>query len=422
MLRNLRTRSRKPIPPRNCPEFSERPRFICSKRAFLTLKVRWTSIADFRSFVNRRKCCYSGKIMKYLNALNKISGVGPQKFKLLLNFFGASENIWKASLDDLIQARISDKLAEKVFEEKRTLNPDTEWEKLEKENIQMITLKSLDYPRLLKESANSPYIIYMKGDISILEDPAPLVSIVGSRKFTSYGAQATETLARDLANAGMTVVSGMALGIDTFAHRGALSAGGKTIAVLGNSLDDKNIYPRNNFNLSRDILENGLLLSEYPLETSAGPLTFPARNRIIAGLSLGTVVVEAGETSGALITAEMALEYNREVFAVPGPIFSAQSVGTNNLLRKGAKLVTGIKDILEELNLKSETGLAPAQPKIPASKEEEALLKVLSSEPLHIDNIAKISKLGTATSASTLSLMEIKGWAKNIGGQNYILT
>ncbi|MEK7598227.1 MAG: DNA-processing protein DprA [Patescibacteria group bacterium] len=360
--------------------------------------------------------------MKYLNALNKISGVGPQKFKLLLNFFGASENIWKASLDDLIQARISDKLAEKVFEEKRTLNPDTEWEKLEKENIQMITLKSLDYPRLLKESANSPYIIYMKGDISILEDPAPLVSIVGSRKFTSYGAQATETLARDLANAGMTVVSGMALGIDTFAHRGALSAGGKTIAVLGNSLDDKNIYPRNNFNLSRDILENGLLLSEYPLETSAGPLTFPARNRIIAGLSLGTVVVEAGETSGALITAEMALEYNREVFAVPGPIFSAQSVGTNNLLRKGAKLVTGIKDILEELNLKSETGLAPAQPKIPASKEEEALLNVLSSEPLHIDNIAKISKLGTATSASTLSLMEIKGWAKNIGGQNYILT
>ncbi len=360
--------------------------------------------------------------MKYLNALNKISGVGPQKFKLLLNFFGASENIWKASLDDLIQARISDKLAEKVFEEKRTLNPDTEWEKLEKENIQMITLKSLDYPRLLKESANPPYIIYMKGDISILEDPAPLVSIVGSRKFTSYGAQATETLARDLANAGMTVVSGMALGIDTFAHRGALSAGGKTIAVLGNSLDDKNIYPRNNFNLSRDILENGLLLSEYPLETSAGPLTFPARNRIIAGLSLGTVVVEAGETSGALITAEMALEYNREVFAVPGPIFSAQSVGTNNLLRKGAKLVTGIKDILEELNLKSETGLAPAQPKIPASKEEEALLNVLSSEPLHIDNIAKISKLGTATSASTLSLMEIKGWAKNIGGQNYILT
>jgi len=359
--------------------------------------------------------------MKYLNALNKISGVGPQKFKLLLNFFGDSESIWKAGLAKLKAAQIGDKLAEKVFEERKALDPDAEWERMEKENIRMITLEDPAYPRLLKESANPPYIIYMKGDASLLEDPAPLVSIVGSRKFTAYGAQAAETLARDLANAGMTVVSGMALGIDTFAHRGALRAGGKTIAVLGNSLDDASIYPRNNFNLSRDIMENGLLISEYPIETSAGPLTFPARNRIIAGLSLGTVVVEAGVTSGALITAEMALENNREVFAVPGPIFSEQSVGTNDLLRKGAKLVTGVKDILEELNLNTENESIPAQPKIPTTKEEEILLKILGSVPLHIDNISKISKLGTATAASALTLMEMKGWTKNIGGQNYII-
>lgn len=359
--------------------------------------------------------------MKYLNALNKISGVGPQKFKLLLNFFASPEEIWRAGAKELKAAKIGEVLAEKVISERTAIDPDAEWEKMEKENVRMITLQNPVYPRLLKESANPPYIIYMKGNFSLLEESAPLVSIVGSRKFTTYGAQVTETLARDLANAGVTIVSGMALGIDTFAHRGALSAGGKTIAVLGNSLDDANIYPRNNFNLSRNILENGLLLSEYPLETSAGPLTFPARNRIIAGLSLGTVVVEAGESSGALITAGMALEDNREVFAVPGPIFSLQSVGTNNLLKKGAKVVTSVKDILEELNLDREENKTPLAAKIPTSKEEEVLLKILGSEPLHIDNISKISKLGTATAASTLSLMEIKGWAKNIGGQNYIL-
>jgi DNA processing protein len=285
----------------------------------------------------------------------------------------------------------------------------------------MITLEDPAYPRLLKESANPPYIIYMRGNVSLLEEAAPMVSLVGSRKYSSYGAQAAETLARDLANSGIVIVSGMALGIDTFAHRGALSANGKTIAVLGNSLDDKNIYPRNNFNLSRAIMENGLLLSEYPIETSAGPLTFPARNRIIAGLTLGTLVVEAGEKSGALITAEMALDYNREVFAVPGSIFSEQSTGANSLLRKGAKVVTGVKDILEELNLNKNDSLVTPLPKIPSTKEEEIILKILGSEPQHIDNISKISKLGTATAASTLALMEMKGWTKNIGGQNYII-
>jgi DNA processing protein len=360
--------------------------------------------------------------MKYLNALNKISGVGPQKFKLLLNFFGAPERIWSASLGDLVAARIGEKLAEKIIEEKETLNPDVEWEKLEKENIKMIIFADENYPRLLKETANPPYIIYVKGDASILDgNCAPMVSVVGSRKFSAYGAQTAQTLARDLAHSGITVVSGMALGIDTFAHCGAMEAGGKTIAVLGNSLDDENIYPKHNFNLSREIAESGLLISDYPVETKAGELTFPARNRIIAGLSLGTVVVEAGEASGALITAEMALEYNREVFAVPGPIFSPQSVGTNNLLKKGAKVVTSVKDILEELNLGTDTLPAAIFSKIPETKEEEILLKVLGSEPLHIDNISKISKLGTVTVASTLSLMEIKGWTKNIGGQNYII-
>jgi DNA processing protein len=248
----------------------------------------------------------------------------------------------------------------------------------------------------------------------------PAVAIVGSRKFTSYGSQIAQSLAKDLANSGIIVVSGMALGIDTFAHKGALMGSGKTIAVLGNSLDDKNIYPRNNFGLSREIANNGVLISEYPIETSAGIMTFPARNRIIAGLTSGTIVVEAGEESGALITANMALEYNREVFSVPGSIFSPVSIGTNNLIKNGAKVVSGVKDVLEELNLNKNIAKKEIYSKNPTNAEEKILLHILSADPLHIDNISKIAKLQSAVCASTLVMMEIKGWVKNIGGQNYI--
>ena len=249
---------------------------------------------------------------------------------------------------------------------------------------------------------------------------APMVSIVGSRKFTSYGSQAAHVLARELASAGITIVSGMAIGIDSVAHRSTLDKQGQTVAVLGNSLDDAHIYPRVNFNLSREIMDSGALVSDYPIATSASEFTFPARNRIIAGLSLGTLVVEAGEKSGALITAELALEFNREVFAVPGSIFSQQSAGTIALLKKGAKPVTGIKDILEELNLNEVRKNPPVKNYHCEKPEEKTLLNLLSSDPVHIDNLVKLSKMGTADVASTLAIMEIKGWTKNIGGQNYI--
>ncbi len=364
---------------------------------------------------------YSKKVfMKFLNALNKIGGVGSQKMRLLLNFFGSAEAAWNAGLKDLEQSGIGPALASKIVDERAIINPDKEWEKLSKENIRMIALGDPDYPRLLKETASPPHIIYMRGELDF--NSAPMISIVGSRKYTNYGAQAATAFAKDLAASGLVVVSGMALGIDSIAHRGALSGDGKTVAVLGGSLDDKNIYPRNNFNLSREIMESGALLSDYPVETPAGiPGNFPARNRIIAGLSLGTLVIEAGEKSGTLITAANALEFNREVFAVPGSIFSPQSAGTNELIRKGAKIVTGVKDILEELNLEEAATSAPAAPKIPENKTEEVLLKILSSHPLHIDNLAKMSKLETSACSSALALMEIKGWIKNIGGQNYIL-
>lgn len=364
-------------------------------------------------------CYIERELMKYLNALNKIAGVGAKKMQMLLNFFETGENIWHASLEDLKNSSVGEKLAEKIFLEKANIDPDFEWEKMQRENIQMLILSDPQYPALLKEITNPPYIIYKKGGLDF--NYSPMISIVGSRRYTSYGSQIATSLAKDLASAGVVVVSGMALGIDTFAHRGALDNAGKTVAVLGNSLDDMNIYPRNNLNLSREIIENGALLSEYPIEMPAGKLTFPARNRIVAGLSLGTIVIEAGEKSGSLITANMALEYNREIFSVPGSIFSPLSYGTNNLIKSGARVVTGIKDILEELDLSQDNIIKEISPKNPSTKEEEILLKILSTDPLHIDNIAKLARLQTAICSGALSMMEIKGWVKNIGGQNYII-
>jgi len=357
--------------------------------------------------------------MKYLHALNKIQGVGPQKMKMLLNFFPDTKKAWDADFDSLVVSGIGSKLAEKIIFERNSINPEEEWLVLEKENIEIVSLNDENYPRLLKEIPHPPYIIYTKGKLD--QNSAPMVSVVGSRKYASYGQQVAHGFARDLAKSGIIVVSGMALGVDSFAHRGALDAKGYTVAVLGNSLDDESIYPRNNFNLSREILNNGALISEYPPVMQAGKLTFPARNRIIAGMSIGTIVVEAGEKSGALLTAQMALDYGREVFSVPGSIFSPQSAGTNELIKKGARLVTSVNDILEELEIFITKKNKPPVSKNTDTKEEKIILEALTHEPLHIDNIRKISKLDMATVSSTLSIMEIKGWVKNIGGQNYIL-
>ncbi len=358
--------------------------------------------------------------MKYLHALNKIDGIGPQKLKTLLTTFGTAENAWKADLATLRKVLSVDKLPEKIFFERQNINPNLEWEKIEKAGIDVIAFTSPAYPRLLKEIHNPPYLIYTRGKLVFNEIPA--IAIVGSRKFSNYGEQLANVFARDLAKAGFVIISGLALGIDAISHRGALEARGKTIAVLGGGIDNKSIYPRANYNLAQEIIaSNGLIMSDYPPETSASATTFPARNRIIAGLSLGTLVIEAGEKSGTLITAKMSLESNREVFAIPGSIFSPTSIGTNNLIKSGAKIVTCVQDILEELNLFQNLEAKQAILKLPGNAEEELLLKILSDIPLHIDNIAKSANITVAKISSTLTMMEIKGWVKNLGGQNYIL-
>lgn len=360
--------------------------------------------------------------MKYLNALNKIQGVGSQKMKILLDFFGKAENIWKAGFADLKKSKIGDSLAEKIVSEREKINPDEEWEKMEKENIKMVMLTDENYPKLLKEIPSSPYITYVKSSEEKFDFNAnPMLAVVGSRKFTQYGKQVAENFARELARAGITIVSGMAIGIDSFAHRGALEAGGKTIAVLGSSLEDKNIGPRSNYELSKDIIESGALISDFPAGVASIPGNFPARNRIMAGMTLGTLVAEAALDSGSLITANLALEFNREVFAVPGSIFSPQSEGSNKLIKSGAKIVSGVKDILEELHIEQKKEAEKIKTIIPATNEEEKILKTLSPDPVHIDTIAKMTKLEASVASSTLAIMEMKGMVRNIGGQNYIL-
>ena len=357
--------------------------------------------------------------LEFLNALNKISGLGPKGMQKLLDFFGSAEAAWQADLASLMQSGVGESLAQKISEERIKINPEEEMERLNRENIKIITLNDPDYPPLLKEIYNPPFILYVRGEMDF--SASPMIAIVGSRKFTEYGLAAAQKFAHELTQAGFVVVSGMALGIDAIAHQAALEAGGKTAAVLGSSINDSHIFPRHNFNLGQEIIKSGALLSDYPVETSAGVGTFPARNRIIAGMTLGTLVIEAGEKSGTLITAGLALEYNREVFAVPGTIFSLQSVGTHELIKKGAKLVTNVKDILEELNMETEQEKKEVIVRNPDTHEERIILEILTHEPLHIDNIAKLSKLGTSTVASTLAMMEIKGWVRNVGGQNYIV-
>lgn len=286
------------------------------------------------------------------------------------------------------------------------------------EEIQKITIEDENYPKLLKEIKNAPKVLYFKGK---LQPEELCFAVVGTRRCSSYGKQVTLEIADSLAGAGLTIVSGLAPGIDTFSHTAAVEQGKRTIAVLGTGLDEESIYPKENIKLARQIVElGGLLLSEYPPGTRGTRFTFPDRNRIISGLSLGTLVVEAKEKSGALITANYAFSQKRKVFAVPGSIYALNSCGPHILIKKGAKLVDNANDILRELNLIS---LKPACEKKTdvLNLEENLILETLKEEALHLDKIIEKTKLKTATVASTLSILEIKGKVRNLGGNVYAL-
>jgi len=282
--------------------------------------------------------------------------------------------------------------------------------------IQTLSIEDKNYPKILKEISNPPKILYYLGEI---KDKEPCFAIVGTRRYSSYGKQVALEIAGDLAEAGLTIVSGFAPGIDTFAHQAVIEREKRTIAVLGTGLDEKSIYPRSNLKLVNEILETGgCLISEYPPGTPGSKFTFPQRNRIISGLSLGVLVVEAKQKSGALITANFAFSQKRKVFAVPGPIYSSNSKGCHYLIKKGAKLVENANDILKELNLLC---LTPGVKQWGENEEENFILDALKEGALYIDEIIKRTKLPAATVASTLAILEIKGKVKNLGGNVYAL-
>ncbi len=355
--------------------------------------------------------------LKYWISFSRIPGIGKVKILLLLDHFGSLENAWRASLGDLEKAGLDAKSYSMIVKMRQNLKPDNELNILEKYKVKAISYNSDEYPRRLKEIYDSPPIIYVRGELLPSDDCS--LAVVGTRKATVYGKQVTEEIVSDLARNQITIISGLAKGIDTIAHRASLQAQGRTIAVFACGLDI--VYPAENVALAREIIKHGALVSEYPLGTRPKPDNFPRRNRIMSGISLGVLVIEAGDRSGALITTDQALQQNREVFAVPGSILSSSSKGTNNLIQQGAKLVTNCGDILEELNLAVVAQQMEMQEIIPTDAIEGILLKQLSSQPRHIDEICRQSKLETSIVNSKLAMMELKGIVKQIGNMNYIL-
>ncbi|MDD5627084.1 MAG: DNA-processing protein DprA [Patescibacteria group bacterium] len=357
---------------------------------------------------------------KYYHAFNLIPNIGPLKFKKLIAYFSDLEKAWFAPCTEIIKSGISEEVSERICAERQRVNPETEWQKLTAQGIQAITIQDKDYPPLLKETYDPPAILYLRGQITNPNDTS--LSVVGTRKPTSYGREVAFQLVGLLVQAQITIVSGLALGIDALSHQACLNFGGYTIAVLGGGVDDPSIYPRANWQLAQNIIRRGgALVSEYPPATRPLKQNFPQRNRIISGLSKGALIIEAGEKSGTLITARAALEQNREVFAVPGSIYNPCSRGTNYLIKIGAKLVTNIQDILEELNLSVLQEIPRNQKITPDNPEEALVLQHLSGEPIYIDALAKKTKLAPAKISTTLTILEMKGIVRNIGSANYVI-
>lgn len=282
--------------------------------------------------------------------------------------------------------------------------------------VTALTWNDLMYPTRLKESFDRPPVLYVRGTITNEDELA--VAIVGTRRMSGYGRQVTDRIGGDLARAGITIVSGLARGVDKTAHEAAIDAGGRTIAVMACGVDI--VYPAAHERLARQIIEHGALVSEHPVGTRPQKDLFPRRNRIIAGLSLGVVVTEAPERSGALLTAKLAADDNRDVFAVPGSIFSPMSKGTNALIQEGAKLTESADDVLSELNVAAAVQQAELAAAVPAGAAEAALLGCLATEPVHIDDVTRRSRLSAAEVSSGLALLELKGLVRQVGGMQYV--
>lgn len=353
---------------------------------------------------------------KYWVGFNLIKGIGAVRMQALLNHFDNLESAWKATPIDLSKAGLSRKLIERIVLARDQVNLEKVWARIESQGIKILTWKDQAYPQRLKEIEQPPPVLYVRGDY--LPDDLYAVAIVGTRRVTPYGRQITEELSSYLASNGITVVSGLARGVDAIAHQTAVKAGGRTIGVLGSGVDK--IYPPEHRSLAQQMIEQGAIVSDYAPGTPPDASNFPPRNRIISGLSLAVVVVEAGETSGALITAEFAAEQGREIFAVPGSILAPQSKGTNKLIQKGALPLLSINDLMQALNLTRMGEHKAARKIIAADETERRVMSILGAEPLHVDEIRNQTELPIEKVSATLALMELKGMVRQVGGMNYV--
>ncbi|MCD6319222.1 MAG: DNA-processing protein DprA [Candidatus Desulfofervidaceae bacterium] len=352
----------------------------------------------------------------YWLALHYLPGLGNQGCLRLLQHFGQPQHVFSAPEKVLKEAGVKEETIKAIKAGTWQALAQAEEEKLKQLDVELITYADNRYPSLLKEIYDPPFLLYVKGNVELLHTPC--VAIVGTRRASFYGIKTATRLAVELAEAGITVVSGLARGIDTAAHKGALQAKGKTIAVLGCGMDI--VYPPENKKIYADIARQGAIISEFPLGTPPVARNFPIRNRIITGLSLGVIVVEAALKSGSLITARLALEQGREVFAVPGQIDTFHSKGTHSLIKQGAKLVETIADVLEELNLSVvETSTFREKQETKLDSMTEKLLSLLQ-EPRQLDEIALSLNQDIAELSATLTTLEIQGLIKQLPGKQYV--
>lgn len=375
--------------------------------------------------------------LKFWVALSVIPQLGAARFRRLESYFGNLELAWSAGPAQLRDAGLDSRTAQEIIAGRVRLDPDDIMASLARAGVSVANWNGDAYPPRLRQISDPPPVLYYIGDIKPEDERS--IAIVGTRNPTSYGREAASVLSRDLASAGVTVVSGLALGIDGVAHRAALDCGGRTIAVVAGGLDS--VYPKEHTGLFRNIQERGAVISEHPLGMRPDPRSFPRRNRLISGMTLGTVVVEAAEGSGTRWTVYQALEQNREVFCVPGSIFSPASRFTNRMIKEGAKLVADYTDILEELNLPdvaTEERIQCGEPLEQAGTllngiteqenentedlepGEAALMGHLSGQPLHVDDLCRQTGLPIASVTSMLTLLELKGKVEQIGSMHYV--
>ncbi len=353
---------------------------------------------------------------KYYHALNTISALGPMRIKQIVDHFGSPEKAWKAAPEEFNGINgFGEGLRSAFFSQRTKTELDKSWNELLDKGFSVVTLDDINYPPLLREIYDPPPVLYYSGKLDLFQKPC--LAIVGSRRHTLYGKEIAYKFASKLSNYDLTIVSGMARGIDTWAHKGVLESGGKTVAVLGCGIDI--CYPSENSSLKDQISKEGAVITEFPPGTRPLPPNFPRRNRIISGITIGTLVVEAGEKSGALITAEFALEQGRDVFAVPGGIGSPYSRGCHRLIKEGAKLVEKVEDVLEELPSFPESSVY--NEKVASNESlldtEARVLEIIHFEPLELEEIARMSSFAPAQLYAVLLELEIKGIIRQLPGK-----